>query len=538
MSILKFKETISSESATKLQTANAKAFFGTKGAKILATLEVLHKAKELNTEAKLNPLFDFLKNNKEEAVLLFARSKSGRLVVRSYESIANSKTVIQVINALRQVKVPKAWAQSVGSIPAKAGRAIAPGAGAKTAASAPARSMETLQTKVDPKGDWSPIYLCKQAGVRVDPRANAGVFTTSKDVGVMYEPSGAAPDKRVIHIIANSTDLGTAALRGKGAITVATVVLPANHMLDQAVRKNVTQLGMFSTFADAYHMFLSAVSGATNVASTSQQGPANAQPAPSFLELRNAMSKTDATSEAESHKDAIRVLSKLGLKPKNKQVFAYETSYGGGESALVVQDASAQSGVMFGPSENFVDNIRDLRGKGTYTIVSWTRDAGELPTDLPMSKFKQYGKINTIAEFNTALLSVLKTYAKAQQWNSKSASAPNFNYSSADLLGMTQVQRVKATKELQKVLGAKASLTYGIDTNGSALPPTQKGEGWYIDGEYDGEAIYISFNDVDEDAKFKGKWRVTTGLSTGKPATKLFAAQNVLDIKKFLDKYK
>ncbi|WOL24414.1 hypothetical protein fHeYen902_068c [Yersinia phage fHe-Yen9-02] len=117
MSILKFKETISSESATKLQTANAKAFFGTKGAKILATLEVLHKAKELNTEAKINPLFDFLSSNKEDVVMTFAKSKTGTSIVSAYADLAASKTIVQVINSLRRIKVPKAMSQSIASAP-------------------------------------------------------------------------------------------------------------------------------------------------------------------------------------------------------------------------------------------------------------------------------------------------------------------------------------------------------------------------------------------------------------------------------------
>ncbi|AQT28648.1 hypothetical protein YOLOSWAG_169 [Erwinia phage vB_EamM_Yoloswag] len=98
---------VASTSATKAQVALAKELFGTKGEAIVKRLEDLHKIKELNTDTKVLPVLDLLKTDSAQ-VAAFKKTAGGKSTITGVRALVQAKTLVQIVNALRQIKAPRA----------------------------------------------------------------------------------------------------------------------------------------------------------------------------------------------------------------------------------------------------------------------------------------------------------------------------------------------------------------------------------------------------------------------------------------------
>ena len=98
---------VASTSATKAQVALAKELFGAKGEAIVKRLEDLHKIKELNTDTKVLPVLDLLKTDSAQ-VAAFKKTAGGKSTITGVRALVQAKTLVQIVNALRQIKAPRA----------------------------------------------------------------------------------------------------------------------------------------------------------------------------------------------------------------------------------------------------------------------------------------------------------------------------------------------------------------------------------------------------------------------------------------------
>lgn len=99
--------TLLSESATKKQNTNAKVLFGTKGETIVKTIELLIKAKQLDTSV-LTHVMEVLKDDAKTAK--YATNAVGKKNVLALKLLLKAKTVFAAIDVIAKVKVPKAFA--------------------------------------------------------------------------------------------------------------------------------------------------------------------------------------------------------------------------------------------------------------------------------------------------------------------------------------------------------------------------------------------------------------------------------------------
>ena len=105
---MKINVTMTSESASKKAQANAKLLFGSKGATILDKLKVLSKEKLLVTPALTSIIEVVEKSADIEGITKFAKSVSGKALIKNVKALVSAKTMSATLKALKAVKVTKA----------------------------------------------------------------------------------------------------------------------------------------------------------------------------------------------------------------------------------------------------------------------------------------------------------------------------------------------------------------------------------------------------------------------------------------------
>jgi len=103
--------TVESNSATKAVLASAKIVFGAKGEAIVKRMEEMVKVKELDT-SKIDYILDQIKTSSDEELLKWKKTASGKATITSARALVSAKSLIQVINALRSIKVPRVATQT------------------------------------------------------------------------------------------------------------------------------------------------------------------------------------------------------------------------------------------------------------------------------------------------------------------------------------------------------------------------------------------------------------------------------------------
>ncbi|AXG66890.1 hypothetical protein HOU08_gp164 [Dickeya phage vB_DsoM_JA29] len=98
---------VDSVSATKSQSSNAKILFGARGESLLSSIETLVKAKELDT-SKLSHVLDVLKS--EETTAKYGASAGGKKNVATLKLLLKAKTLLQAVEVVAKVKIPKGFA--------------------------------------------------------------------------------------------------------------------------------------------------------------------------------------------------------------------------------------------------------------------------------------------------------------------------------------------------------------------------------------------------------------------------------------------
>lgn len=95
-----------STSATKATIENAKMVLGAKGEAIVKRMEELVKIKELDT-AKIEYVLDQIKTGTEADLQKWKTSAGGKTTIKGVRALVSAKSLVQVINALRAIKVPR-----------------------------------------------------------------------------------------------------------------------------------------------------------------------------------------------------------------------------------------------------------------------------------------------------------------------------------------------------------------------------------------------------------------------------------------------
>lgn len=103
--------TVESNSATKAVLASAKIVFGAKGEAIVKRMEEMVKVKELDT-SKIDYILDQIKTSSDEELLKWKKTASGKATITSARALVSAKSLVQVINALRSIKVPRVAAKT------------------------------------------------------------------------------------------------------------------------------------------------------------------------------------------------------------------------------------------------------------------------------------------------------------------------------------------------------------------------------------------------------------------------------------------
>ncbi|QQO90322.1 hypothetical protein pEaSNUABM5_00180 [Erwinia phage pEa_SNUABM_5] len=98
--------TVESTSATQAVIASAKLVFGVKGEAIVKRMEEMVKVKELDT-SKIDYILDQIKTSTDDELRKWKATASGKATITSARALVSAKSLVQVINALRGIKVPR-----------------------------------------------------------------------------------------------------------------------------------------------------------------------------------------------------------------------------------------------------------------------------------------------------------------------------------------------------------------------------------------------------------------------------------------------
>lgn len=399
---------VSISAATKKQVANASILFGRNAAVFIKRIDELVKIKELDT-SKLTAILDMLKD--EEATTAYAKKAAGKNLVTAMTALYKAKSLVATINGLRGLKIKPAASNELAPVPTKVTRA---GSNGPTGATADKVTADRVnKNAVLPKIDLrriGPKFMSSVTQTQVDAIAAAlteatglpfvGTHTPSNGQSsdwtfYSYNPNSKFADVHIdppysFHEYESSDAWAIGATDKQGKIAIAPELRkPTPAAFAKAVGSLIGKAGK--------------VTGSVKVKAVKMMP---------YNDLENLVYEDANDDVAAGHRYAVKVFSKFGLKPKSKDVVISPTSYGGMEEAIVVHEFGAERGFMFGPSTKFVDNIKQLKGKGTYTLVSWTRDGGKLPNTLPKSRFKQHGIFKTYKEMFVELQKELNTYSK------------------------------------------------------------------------------------------------------------------------------
>ncbi|ARW58814.1 hypothetical protein HOS33_gp174 [Erwinia phage vB_EamM_Y3] len=393
----------STSAVTKKQIETGAILFGRNSAIILKRLEELIKIKELET-SKLSAIFDVIAD--EATATAFMKKASGKTLVTAVKNLYKAKTLVATINALRAIRIKV----TAGNItPSKTTRPVKEDA---AAVGKPTEKVKVVATRVDKNAALPKVDLATVTGRTMETINQAKIDAIAAQlssatglafVGHYSETNGQSspwtfeaqnPSAKYKSV---SIDPPFNSRTSKGAATwqISCVDKSGGIFVGQDFKRPTA-----ATLAKGIKGLISSGAAAKN---SKKQYDMNML----FEQIQDTTS-----SERGAHSDAKNLLSIFGLKPKNSKTYAFEASYGGSEVAIGLNDSQAKSGVLFGKSNGFTDNLRDLKGSGMYTIVTWTRDGGELPTDLPMNHFKQQGVFKTYDEFYAALEKTLKKFAQ------------------------------------------------------------------------------------------------------------------------------
>lgn len=100
-----------STSATKAVLASAKVMFGPKGDAIVTRMEQMVKIKELDT-SRIDYVLDMIKTKNDDELRKWKATAQGKSIITSARALVTAKSLVQVINILRQIKVPKTVTQT------------------------------------------------------------------------------------------------------------------------------------------------------------------------------------------------------------------------------------------------------------------------------------------------------------------------------------------------------------------------------------------------------------------------------------------
>lgn len=106
---------LSTSSVTKKQTANAVAFFGKTGSKIVDTLDALHSQDALVTDNSTGVILAWLKSTDEETATKMASTAAGKRIVAACKALDKAKSLASLLNALKTVKPNRAMRVAAGT---------------------------------------------------------------------------------------------------------------------------------------------------------------------------------------------------------------------------------------------------------------------------------------------------------------------------------------------------------------------------------------------------------------------------------------
>lgn len=389
---------VESHSATKAVIASSKLVFGTKGEAIVKRMEELVKIKELDT-SKIDYVLDQIKTSTDADLQKWKATASGKATITSVRALVSAKSLVQVINALRSIKVPRAATQTglKGT--------SAPVAKTKTPVKG-GLSIHTFQQMYELfQRDDNDEYKCakriaKMAGVAKIPKSAIGGWTGNEDNEELYffAPQANGPVDAVIISETSSMARSLKDMKGKGGVTVAVVHVRdhiENLLYGNARTRKATQLGKFANFDEAMAAFLGAIPTVLTAKRPAAKTSTKAKPSKSISQAVPSYANLyDALMVGGDGNNELALYKAMGLRAPSSTIEATIANFGGDEDCIFVINDKYRMGVVVGKTSLMVDEIKQARGKGAYTVATFT-NGDDLPSDLPKSAFKQQGVFKT-----------------------------------------------------------------------------------------------------------------------------------------------
>lgn len=399
---------VSLSAVNKAQVANASILFGKNAQVLVKRIDELVKIKELDT-AKLEAILDILKD--ADATTALAKKAAGKNLVTAVKALYKAKTLVAVINGLRAIKIKPTDPNATTKTAAKA-QPVAKTKGDTGAKAAKVVAVPVNQNAELPKVNLSritPAFMKTVSQAQIDAVAAQLTEATGMTfVGVYQETNGQSSPwtfeatnpkagyKSVsidppyaFHSQMTSVKWAVSAVNSKGQIFIGRELkAPSAATLANAVKDVIGK----------------------PAAKGGKASPKSGQM--SYDEIYKMVVIDDNDDPETGARYLAKLFRKLGLKPKSKDIGIGLAGYGGDEDVIVITDYNTGLNYAFGKSAGFIDYMKPFKGKGAYTIVSWSNPDEDLITKVARSSIKQKGVYKTVTEFDKDLMDVFKSFAK------------------------------------------------------------------------------------------------------------------------------
>lgn len=361
-----------SVSATKRQKNAARLMFGTKSESILAALEAIAKESSFVTDAHLDHILAFLNKADEDTIARVASSAPGKRMVAAARRLANAKTLVTVLNALKDLKSTRAVRTMSGIGPAVPETVTAEDTFVPDTKPTPPKD-ENAKPEVR---TYEALFHVVSGGI---PSANAkflglpkGISVVPMDVAADGTPASTAQSNSVLAFDRKSKYAVTimprevaeiAGIATRAAMKYVCVAwqMEGNTDLANASRRAIVKAGAFPA---VFAAFLDAVNAPVRLQKTKSPRVYKRKPRvamPSIARLASAV--TVAHEDGEAAPFLLR-LSGRRVTPEFARARAGVLL--GNEPTPVYFQASLKSGVVFlGETKTLPIN---LRSQGRYTV--------------------------------------------------------------------------------------------------------------------------------------------------------------------------